>query len=108
MRDSRAEFLKEHIPQLTANVTLYSTENGGRRTAAEPGWGCPCAIEKIETDLFYDGWPLLGDDPIAPGETRRLGWVFPFAGADILRDAGKFYLWEGRFIGEAVVVDDDA
>jgi hypothetical protein len=24
--------------------------------------------------------------------------------ADVLRKAGTFYLWEGRFVGEAVVV----
>jgi hypothetical protein len=50
-------------------------------------------------------WPLLGDQPLLPGDQRRLGSVF-LSGADVaanMRAAGKFYLWEGHFIGEAVV-----
>jgi len=56
----------------------------------------------------YDGWPLLGKTSIEPGEQRRLGFVFLSGeeAANILRKAGKFYLWEGRVIGEAVVVPD--
>jgi len=53
-----------------------------------------------------DGWPVLGDTAIQPGESRRLGFVF-LSGeetAKLLRDAGKFFLWEGGFIGEAVAV----
>jgi hypothetical protein len=42
-----------------------------------------------------------------PGETRRVGFIFPFADDawSILKRAGKFYLWEGSFIGEALVVE---
>jgi hypothetical protein len=49
---------------------------------------------------------LLGDTPIEPGEKRRLGFVFLSGeeAADIVRNAGTFYLWEGRFIGEARVI----
>jgi hypothetical protein len=48
----------------------------------------------------------LLDAPLAPGERRRLGFVFLSGGdaAAIFRRAGTFYLWEGRFIGEATVV----
>ncbi len=54
----------------------------------------------------YDGLPLLGDTPMGPGEQRRLGFVFPSGGdaAIALRSAGRFYLWEGRCIGEATVL----
>jgi hypothetical protein len=57
----------------------------------------------------YDGWPLLGDRPLRPGEQRRLGFVFGSGAeaASVLRNAGRFFLWEGRFIGEARVVGDD-
>jgi hypothetical protein len=54
----------------------------------------------------YDGWPLLGDTPLAPGEHRKVGFVF-LSGesvAETLRKAGKFYLWEGKIVGEATVV----
>jgi hypothetical protein len=41
-----------------------------------------------------------------PGDRRRLGFVFLSGeeAAEIMRRAGRFYLWEGGFIGEADVV----
>jgi hypothetical protein len=45
---------------------------------------------------------------MAPGDRRRLGFVF-LSGeqtANLFRRAGRFFLWEGGFIGEAVVVTD--
>jgi hypothetical protein len=96
-------------PQLTADVTLYATAERGRKSAAHPGWGCPCSCSTSTPVTGWDGWPLL-DGPLSPGETRRLGFVFLSGqeAAQILRNAGKFYLWEGRFIGEAVVVADES
>ena len=102
----RAEQLREMTSQLFADVTLYPTEKGGRKSAALPGWGCPCCVSRHEPVTGYDGWPLLGDTAIEPGEQRRLGFVF-LSGeevASIMRRAGTFYLWEGCFIGEAKVV----
>ena len=100
-----ADALKEKSPQLVADVFLYATEEGGRGISALPGWGCPCSIAKSKDALFHDGWPLL-DSPFAPGERRRLGFVFLDGeeAASVFRKAGKFYLWEGRFIGEATVI----
>ena len=101
-------------PQLIADVTLYSTVEGGIRSAKQLGWNCLCCRSKSEytfpkspdtPHLFgYDGWLLL-DKPISPGESRRLGFVF-IAGeeaADALRKVGTSYLWSGRFVGEAIV-----
>jgi hypothetical protein len=53
----------------------------------------------------WDGRPIL-EAPLTPGERRRLGFVFLSGeeAANVFRNAGMFYLWEGRFIGEAVVV----
>jgi hypothetical protein len=93
-------------PQLVADVTLCSTDEGGRKSAALPGWGCPCFVSRQDPIAAYDGWPLLGDTSIEPGEQRRLGFVFLSGeeAASTIRNAGTFYLWEGRFIGEARVV----
>ena len=93
-------------PQLVADVTLYPTSEGGRVSAALPGWGCPCLVSEFQPFKGYDGWPLLGDTPLAPGNQRRLGFVFSVGeeAAEFFRNAGAFYLWEGRFIGEAIVV----
>jgi len=62
-------------------------------------------VSKSEPLTGWDGWPLL-DEPLGPGERRRLGFVFLSGerAADIFRKAGRFYLWEGGFIGEAIVV----
>ena len=110
MENSRATALKAAAPQLIADVTFYPTEAGGKKIHALPGWGCPCCPSKSLPANGYDGWPLLGDTPLAPGEKRRLGFVFlrPQPTINVLRKAGTFYLWEGRFIGEAVVVQSDA
>ena len=104
----RAAWVKAQTPQLTVEMTLYPTGEGGRKTAVAPGWGCPCSLSTSANSLFYDGWPQLGDDWMNPGETRRLGFIFPFPedAWTILKAAGKFYLWEGRYIGEALVVED--
>ena len=102
---TRAEALRQMCAELVADVYLYSTSEGGKQVAVQPGWGCPCSCSKSADALFYDGWPIL-NVPFAPGERRRLGFVF-LSGTDaaaVLRRAGTFFLWEGRFIGEATVV----
>jgi hypothetical protein len=100
-----AESLRAKSPQLIADVKLYPTDEGGRKSAAQPGWGCPCCCSKSPMIDCYDGWPLL-EEPLAPGDHRRLGFVFLSGqeAADVFRRAGSFYLWEGRIVGEAVVV----
>ena len=65
-------------------------------------------VDKGEPLEGWDALLLLRDQPLNPGETRRLGFVF-LSGQEAvkpLRAAGRFYLWDGRFIGEAVVVED--
>ncbi len=106
----RAEQLRGMPPQLVADVTLYPTKRGGRKSAALPGWGCPCCVSRQQPIIGYDGWPLLGATPIEPGEQRRLGFVFLSGekAAVIMREAGTFYLWEGGFVGEAKVVQSDS
>ena len=113
--DQRAEMVMSRPPDLVAEVVLYTTELGGASLTKLPGWGCMCCESK---DSFitgedgkkyrfgYDGWPQL-TEPMGPGEQRRLGFVFLLSeeSAEALRKVRKFYLWEGKFIGEAVIVD---
>ena len=107
---TRAESLRQMSPHLVADVYLYTIDEGGKTLNVEPGWGCPCSCSKSTDALLCDCWPLL-EGPFAPGECRRLGFVFLHGNGisreDIvatLRRTGTFYLWEGHFIGEAVVV----
>ena len=101
---SRADAIREMQPQLYADVRLYPASEGGREIDALLGWSCLCSPNNDQPSGF-GGWPLLGDDPLEPESERRLGFVFlSDDAAPALRALGKFYLWEGRFIGEAVVV----
>ena len=102
---ARAERLKGMEPQLVAKVRLFKTEDGGKEYPAYPGWGCPCTITQTQPFSGYDDWPLL-DQAIQPGEERaEVGFVFrsPEA-AEIMRRAGRFYLREGKCVGEAIVI----
>ena len=99
------ETLRSMSRQLIADVWLYPTSEGGRRVSVGPGWGCPCCCTKSVPISGWDGWPLL-DGPLAPGDRKRLGFVFLSGeeAAEVLRKTGTFYLWEDRCIGEASVV----
>jgi hypothetical protein len=107
---NRAESLRGRKPELTVDLFLYPTDCGGRSQPIGPGWGCPCTIQQEEGSgwIGYDGWPLLGERMMSPGETRRVGMVF-LSGQDavsVLSRPGKFFLWEGRLIGEATIVQE--
>ncbi|MEQ1940949.1 hypothetical protein ABMA32_00865 [Mesorhizobium sp. VNQ89] len=93
-------------PDLTADLHLYPSEQGGRKLSIDIGWGCPCAPGNAATDC-WDGYPLL-DTTMLPGERRRVGFFF-LSGADAvnaIRPHGKFYLRESRVIGEAIIIAD--
>lgn len=103
---SRIDIQRTAEPELVADVTLYSTDDGGRRGPINPGYGCPVMISKREPLEGWDALLLLRDEPLQPGETRRLGFVF-LSGQEAvaqLKAAGRFFLWEGKFIGEAVII----
>ena len=105
---SRAESLRGLEPELLVDLRLYPTEQGGRTKPVGLGWGCPCTPQQTEGAgwVGYDGWPLLGDETMVPGETRRVGFVFLSGQQAVaaLTAAGKFYLLEGRVIGEAIII----
>jgi len=65
-------------------------------------------VSNIEPLSGFDALPLLRDRALEPGERRRLGFVFlsPQEAVAAIEKAGRFYLWEGRFIGEATVVSN--
>jgi hypothetical protein len=102
---TRAQRLKTMQPHLRARLTLYASNRGGRTKPVGTGWGCPCSIERTVKEA-WDGFPLLGDGEMQPGETREVGFVFMSGeeAAGKMRAAGMFYLWEDRLIGEAVVI----
>src|SRR5205823_3402943 len=95
-------------PHFIADVRLYPTDEGGKSHPALRGWGCPCFVSNDNSTAGWDARLQLGDEPLEPGSERRVGFIFLSPeGADTMRRAGHFYLWERRFIGEATVVDSD-
>jgi len=93
-------------PDIVADVWLYSTDEGGRASPMSLGYGCSCFAAN---DFAAGGWDArlqLGDAVFAPGTNRRVGFVFLSGreAAEVMWEAGRFFLWEGRFIGEATVV----
>ncbi|HEY1561091.1 MAG TPA: hypothetical protein VGF71_09410 [Caulobacteraceae bacterium] len=97
--------MKKLDPHFMIDLTLYPPAMGGRREPiTREGFGCPCRLDETG-DTFADCRLYLSGQRIQPGETKRVGIRFSFdPAAPLFRSAGKFYLWDGRNIGEAVVV----
>jgi hypothetical protein len=108
---SHAEYLKTAKPHLVVDLTLYPTEAGGKSLPTRLGWGSLCTIQSEEGSgwVGYDGWPLLIDGPMSRGETRRVGYFF-IGGEEAVNyfsSAEKFYIWEGRIVGQARIVSSE-
>lgn len=106
---SRAEIIAAKTPDLRVRLTFYDKDKDGPKLRKSTGWGCPCFIHLNQMDPpGFDGWPQFGDTDMGAGETRDVGIVFLSGkrAADFFLQSGKFYLWEGRFIGEAVIIED--
>lgn len=103
---SKRGFLLTTKPLLTAKLYLYPTAEGGKINPISIGWGCPCFRAEDKSIPAYDGYPLLGENSMLPGETQTIGFTFLSGkeAADIFIDIGEFYLWEGKFIGKAIVL----
>jgi hypothetical protein len=102
---TRADALKGMAPDLVADVVLYSTGAGGKTIPALPGFGCPCMVSKTMPLLGHDARLIL-HEPLHPGQARRIGFVFLHReSVNVMLEARHFFLWEGRFIGEATVVE---
>jgi hypothetical protein len=98
--------LRDKPADLIADLSLYATEVGGKTRPITEGFGCPCFPVGDRSGGAWDARLLLEGEPLYPGQTRRVAFVFLSGerAAEIMRAAGRFYLWEMRDIGEAVVV----
>lgn len=96
--------LSDGAPDIVVDLYLYPKADGGKTKPVGIGWGCQCSKDKSLTE-GWDGYPLL-DSEMMPGERRRVGFVFLSGNTAVeaLESQDRFYLWEGRFIGEAVPV----
>ena len=90
---------------LAIQLYLYPTETGGKKLPVYDLYRPLCFVEKNKADLAYGCMITVGQPPLAPGESRRVRITFPMYpdAAKILAAAEKFYIWDGGFVGEAVV-----
>lgn len=68
------------------------------------GFGCPCFTDENKTGHGWDCIITFDGEPILHGQRRKV--AFHFLSGDEARAAillsGRFFLWQGGFIGEAV------
>jgi hypothetical protein len=92
-------------PDITATVTFFTAEQGGRRvpTAASGRYGCPAIIDGEYCDVFFN---LAETGPIAPGQTITAGLRFlsPEFALPRLSVGKDFSIWEGKVIGTCRVL----
>jgi hypothetical protein len=102
--------MTERSPDVIADVFLYLTKEGGRenplRGDLTKWYGCPCKMQKDDYNA-YDCRIFIDGLIIQPGETHRLGMTFlsPEQALPLFHKSARFYLWEGRIIGEARIVE---
>ena len=92
-------------PELIADLYLYPTEDGGPKLPISEGYRCPSYSRKDNRENGWTCFPHVGDEPLAPGQKRRvrLSFLLPEA-AEEMQKTGKVYLWNARYIGEATIV----
>jgi hypothetical protein len=97
----------------TVDLYLYPTEQGGRKSAARGSYRPIGFLRKdpklgVDGDQAYGIFFQLGDTLIAPGETKRVSCFFIYGPSfDVFMNAKKFYILEGRLVGEAALVDPE-
>lgn len=96
--------LESGSPDLTVDLYLYPTEDGGKSMPITLGYS---GVFQAKRDVAqgWDGYPLLRE-PMMPGEQRRVG-LFLLMGREAAAELSRssiIYLWEGRIVGEATIV----
>ncbi len=92
--------------ELIADVYLYPTDEGGKKFQIQDVYRCPCFVQKDTKTGGWDCMVQVGRPPLSPGQRRQMGFIF-LSGHEAVRAltiAKRFYLWDGRFVGEADVV----
>jgi hypothetical protein len=98
--------MSDIAPDFIAEITLYSSDKGGRNhPIIGERFGCPCKFDPKDFTA-WDCRILTEGESFLPGETKQLGIKFLSPSvAPAFRSVAKFYLWEGRIIGEARSVE---
>ncbi len=104
---SRAEVIEQKPGEMLVRLKFYPVLDGGPQKQKVLGWGCPMFGHEDRREPGYDCFPKLGTEPMGAGEIREVELVF-LSGKKAVRyfeNFSKLYLWEGRIIGEAKILD---
>ena len=92
-------------PEVRARIRLFTTAEGGRKgPVLGPWFGCPTRIQGKYFDCRLQTVP---PGPIALGEPVEVQMQFlcPELALPLLAVGCEFALWEGRTIGEGIVLE---
>lgn len=93
---------------LIADVRLYTEDEGGKTQVVADDYRCPLFVSR---DTSAGGWDVrmqFTGSPFLPGTERRVNLAFlSEQGAQAIKHARRFYVWEGRFVGEGIVITGD-
>jgi len=89
---------------ILADVRLFATEAGGRRSPAIRQFRCPAGIGDKLFDVVLD---LSSIGSLSPGQSARVPIEFqrPDLAFPLLRVGSEFTLWESGTIGHAKVIE---
>lgn len=92
-------------PDALVELRLFPSDVGGRAgPISNPWWGCPLSIDGDHFDGRFD---LSEMEPLRPGESRvaPLKFLNPDLVKTRITEGQQLRVWEGRFIGEAKVLN---
>jgi hypothetical protein len=89
--------------ELLTEVYLYPTAKGSIQRIYRPIGFIRKNTGELGHELIFD----VGQPPLLPGGRRRIPCRFTHeASLDAVNSAGRFYIWDGGFVGEADIVGD--
>ena len=104
--------MNSYIINIIAKLTLYSTENGGRKTGIGTGYRPNHVLEyspnSNELQTNYIGQIDFDKERIFPGETENVKIMFirDQKIEELIKERGTWWIHEGeRKIGEAKVLE---
>lgn len=101
----RVDDLSQRKPEFLAIVRFYPTDEGGRKGPVPNGFGCSCILTKLAKQsndvrlLFDKDWTKLGEEAVV-----SFFFLHGEEAAKRYREAGQFFLWEGRIIADVNIL----
>ncbi|HWE73898.1 MAG TPA: hypothetical protein VG328_12110 [Stellaceae bacterium] len=95
-------------PQLTAEIYLYPDKEGTKKKRPISEFYRPVGFLQLDhSGLGHECIFEIGQPPLLAGERRRVRfWSTHQESLAALRTVRKFYIWDGWFVGEAIIIVD--